>query len=96
MTIYFLLTYFGKNIDYIFVGRFLGAADLGLYTMAYNLVSLPQRKFSSIITQVAFPVFSRIQHEPEKLARNYLNMIRYISFVTFPVLTGLMVIIIMG
>lgn len=86
-----ILTYFGQNLDYILIGRFLGTGPLGVYTMAYNMVTLPQRKISTMITGVAFSVFSRIQDDNKRMARNYLNMLRYISFVTFPLLTGLMV-----
>ena len=86
-----ILTYFGTNVDYIIVGRFLGASPLGIYTMAYNLVTLPRRKLSSVITGVAFPAFSRIQDQHERFARNYLKMLTYISFFTFPLLAGLCV-----
>ncbi len=86
-----ILTYLGQNLDYILVGRFLGVGPLGIYTMAYNLVTLPRRKMSTIIASVAFPVFSKIQDDTARVSRNYLKMLRYISFVTFPLLTGLMV-----
>ncbi len=86
-----ILTYLGQSMDGIIVGRFLGVGPLGIYTMAHNLVSLPQRKMSSVIASVAFPVFSRIQDDHARVSRNYLKMLRYISFVTFPLLIGLMV-----
>lgn len=86
-----ILTYAGQNVDYLIVGRFLGTAPLGIYTMAYNLVTLPQRKFSSIITQVAFPAFSKIQDNNARIAKNYLKMLTYISVITFPLLSGLMI-----
>ena len=86
-----LLTYVGQNTDYLVVGRFFGSVSLGIYTMAYNLITLPQRKLSSIVTDVAFPAFSQIQNEPQKLAKGYLKMMKYISLVTFPLLCGLMI-----
>lgn len=87
-----ILTYFGKNIDYVIVGRFLGTAPLGLYTMAYNLVTLPERKMSSVITSVAFPAFSKIHDDNQRVARNYLKMLSYISIITFPLLLGMMMV----
>jgi len=80
------------NVDRLIVGRFLGVAPLGVYTMAYNFVTLPQRKFSSIITEVAFPAFSKIQKDNDKIARNYLKMLHYISVVSFPLLSGLLIV----
>lgn len=85
-----ILTYLGQNIDYVIVGRFLGTAPLGFYTMAYNLVTLPQRKISSILTSVAFPTFAKIQDDNARVAKNYLKILSYISIITFPVLFGLM------
>jgi PST family polysaccharide transporter len=87
-----ILTYLGQNIDYVIVGRFLGTAPLGFYTMAYNLVTLPQRKISSILTSVAFPTFSKIQDDNARVAKNYLKILSYISFITFPLLLGFMMV----
>jgi PST family polysaccharide transporter len=87
-----ILTYLGQNIDYVIVGRFLGTVPLGFYTMAYNLVTLPQRKISSVLTGVAFPTFSKIQDDNARVAKNYLKILSYISIITFPVLFGLMMV----
>lgn len=87
-----MLTYLGRNIDYIIVGRFLGTVPLGFYTMAYNIVTLPERKMSSIITSVAFPTFSKIQDDNARVSKNYLKILSYISFVTFPLLLGFMMV----
>ena len=84
-----LLTYIKKNSDYFIIGKFLGASSLGIYTMAYNMVTLPQRKLSTVITTVAFPAFSKIQDEAEKIREGFFTMISSISFVTFPILAGL-------
>lgn len=83
------LSYFISVVDNIVVGHYLGAAALGFYALAYNIVTLPQKRLSSVIAGVAFPILSRIQDDPEKVARNYLRMLGYLSFVTFPVLAGL-------
>ena len=70
-----ILTYLGQKNDYVIVGRFLGTAPLGFYTMAYNLVTLPQRKISSILTSVAFPTFAKIQDDNARVAKNYLKIL---------------------
>lgn len=83
------LSYFIVSIDNIVVGHYLGAVALGSYALAYNIVTLPQKRLSSVIAGVAFPILSRIQDDPEKVARSYLRMLGYLSFVTFPALAGL-------
>jgi O-antigen/teichoic acid export membrane protein len=83
--------YWAANIDYLLIGRFLGAAPLGLYTIAFQLVVVPVNKLSPVLTRVAFPVFSRRQHDDAALRRGYCELIELVAFVTFPLLIGLAV-----
>jgi len=85
-----IINYFNRNLDYIIIGRFLGADALGFYSLAYNLMFLPVSRISHAITTVTFPAFSKRQSDNVKLRENYLKVIRYIAFVTFPVMAGLL------
>ena len=80
------------NIDYLLVGRLLGQFDLGIYSIAYGLITLPAARLSSVVSRVSFPAFSRIQHNDERLRRGYLRATSYTSVVTFPMLAGLSVV----
>jgi|GEM_PF-260326 len=73
------------NIDYLIIGRFLGAQSLGFYYLAYNLMLKPIQKINPIITGVAFPALSEIQENTEQLKRYFLKMIRYIITVMAPI-----------
>lgn len=86
------VNYFSANIDYIIIGRFLGPAALGFYTLAYNLMIFPLTKINPIITNVAFPVFSIIQNDNDRLKRGYCKVINYISMLSFPMLAGMLVV----
>lgn len=86
-----LITYLNQNLDYIIIGRFLGAEALGYYTLAYNLVVLPVTKINPIINRVAFPVFSKIQNELDKLKKGYLQVLSLLSLINFPLYFGLFV-----
>ncbi len=86
------VNYFSANIDYIIIGRFLGPAALGFYTLAYNLMIFPLTKINPIITKVAFPVFSIIQNDNDRLKRGYCKVINYISMLSFPMLAGMLVV----
>ena len=81
--------YWAANIDYLLIGRFLGATPLGLYTIAFQLVVVPVNKLSPVLTRVAFPVFSRRQHDDAALRRGYRELIELVAFATFPLLIGL-------
>jgi PST family polysaccharide transporter len=59
----FLFTEAVNNVDYVVVGRVLGATALGLYLMAFNLSSWPVTTLSFSITRVSVPGFARLQKD---------------------------------
>ncbi len=48
------------NVDYLIVGRQLGAATLGVYLLAFNLASLPSGVLTQMLRTVAVPAFGRL------------------------------------
>ncbi len=87
-----VLNYMGSNVDYLVVGKMIGASALGYYTLAYNLITFPLNKISTIVTRVTFPAFSKIQDDNRGLHNGYLKSVQYISVITFPMLAGMFVI----
>lgn len=86
------VNYLSANIDYIIIGRFLGPAALGFYTLAYRLITFPLNKINPVITRVAFPAFSKIQDDNTRMRRGYCKAINYISVLSFPMLAGMLVV----
>ncbi|HKQ79249.1 MAG TPA: lipopolysaccharide biosynthesis protein [Blastocatellia bacterium] len=84
-----LANYAALNGDYFVVGRWLGAVDLGLYSRAYQLVSLPMYQFSSVISLVLFPVYSRMQDDTAALKRAYIASVFFSAIIVIPLLTML-------
>ncbi|HBV21547.1 MAG TPA: hypothetical protein DEF07_07500 [Nitrosomonas sp.] len=84
-----LLWFFFTQIDVIIVGKLLGKEMLGFYSVSMQLASLPVQRVSSIVNQVAFPVFSKIQNDREQFRGFVLKAIRVLSLVAFPVLWGI-------
>ena len=85
------INYLNSNLDYILIGSMLGATALGFYTLAYNLIIKPSTIINQIITKVAFPVFSLIQNETDKIRSSFLKMIQLLSMINFPIMAGLAV-----
>lgn len=85
-----MVIYLARNFDNLIIGKFLGAATLGLYSMAYTLMMKPIQQISWAITGVLFPAFSSIQDDIPRIRHAYLKVIRTISLVTFPMMMGLM------
>jgi O-antigen/teichoic acid export membrane protein len=86
------VNYFNSNLDYLLIGSLLGAKALGYYTLAYNLVLRPSQRINPVITRVAFPVFSKVQNNTEKLKRGYLKVLQLLSTINFPLMAGLAVV----
>jgi lipopolysaccharide exporter len=84
-----IVFYVYYNLDNIIIGRILGADLLGYYSIANNIVSIPANKINPIITKVAFPVFSKIQHNNNQLKNGYLSIIRALCFINTPLYLGL-------
>ncbi|SDH63222.1 lipopolysaccharide biosynthesis protein [Nitrosomonas sp. Nm132] len=84
-----LLWFFLTQIDVIIVGKLLGKEMLGFYSVAMHLASLPVQRVSVIVSEVAFPVFSKIQNDREQFRSFVLKAIRVLSLIAFPVLWGI-------
>ncbi|NIM12121.1 MAG: MOP flippase family protein [Candidatus Aminicenantes bacterium] len=80
-----IINRFNKNIDYLLIGRFLGAAALGYYSVAYTLMMKPIHRINPIITSVAFPALSEVQEDNAQIKKYFLKMIRYICYTAAPI-----------
>ena len=70
------------NVDYLFVGRVLGAASLGLYTLGFRLPELLVLNLSVVAGQVLFPAFSTLDRDG--LARAFTISLRYTLMIGVP------------
>jgi O-antigen/teichoic acid export membrane protein len=73
------------------LGRFLGAVDLGYYSMASSLGKRnPLHKVStSVINQLSLPVFSKIQHDTPQLRAHFLKISKYLAALAMPMQLGM-------
>jgi O-antigen/teichoic acid export membrane protein len=70
--------------DQVVVGTTLGATALGYYALAFNLASWPVSIFSQPLRQVAPAAFARLQHDPERMRRNFASAAVVLSVVALP------------
>jgi O-antigen/teichoic acid export membrane protein len=78
-----------NQIDFVLVGRMLGSAALGIYSMAFRIPELLIQMLYSAVAKAVFPVFSSIQDDVENLRRGFLKMTRYLVMIVVPVGVGL-------
>jgi O-antigen/teichoic acid export membrane protein len=87
-----VLYYLHRNADNLLVGRFLGAAALGAYALAYNVMLLPFSRIAGPVQDVLFPAFSKLQDEPGRIAELWMRATRVIGAISVPALAGLVVV----
>jgi PST family polysaccharide transporter len=89
MTLSRLANYAALTGEKFVVGRQLGAVALGLYSRAYQLMTLPMSEFSEVVGAVLFPAYAEIQNEPARLRRAALVTISLSALAVFPMLAVL-------
>jgi O-antigen/teichoic acid export membrane protein len=80
-----ILAYIAYNADKVLLGRFWGAAPLGIYGRAYQLINLPTENLNCTIGQVAFPALSRVQNDPVRLRSYFLKGYGFFLSLVLPI-----------
>ena len=80
------LVYVSSNLDKILIGSRFNAATLGLYTRAMQIVVLPTSQLFGPATNVALPVLSRLQSQPQRFGALVLTAQLSLGY---PVVLGL-------
>ncbi len=80
-----------RHSDDLLIGYFLGPLILGYYTIGYRLLLVIIRLVTGISNSVAFPTFSRLQHNPKRMRQAFYKVTQYTNLLTFPVFLGLAV-----
>ena len=83
-----LFNYFARNADNVLIGKYLGAAPLGFYQFAYNIMLYPVQNVAQLLGRVLFPAFSEIQHDRARFCRAYIRSCAIIALISFPLLAG--------
>lgn len=87
-----VVNFLTDKLDYLIIGRFLAAAALGFYYMGYRIARFPSSGLDMTLGRVAFPTFSIIQGEDERLRRGFTRTLSYLSLIALPLFVGLAII----
>jgi len=71
------------------LGRYLGVAQVGLYSLGYRLTVLPSLFFSRGLAGTFLPALGKIQNEPYQHRHASLRILRLSSFGAFPAFAGI-------
>ena len=79
-----------RSLDFIvqrtpalLIGYMLGVVALGYYTVAFKLIQALIMLLVVVVSQVAFPMLSKISDDLDKLRNTYLVVLKSMSMITF-------------
>jgi len=78
-----LMYEFSQGADSLLIGRFFGAAAVGLYSRGCILVMRPLQQFIVPINAVLIPALSRTQGEHDRYRRTFLQVFEAIALIGF-------------
>jgi O-antigen/teichoic acid export membrane protein len=86
------VNYAALNGDYFVIGRLMGTFNLGLYSRAYALMSLPHTYASGVMSAVMFPAFAQVQGEPARIGSGYLLATRLTAMIAAPAMVTMAIV----
>jgi O-antigen/teichoic acid export membrane protein len=84
--------YLYMNADKVIIGRVIGEKAVGVYDMAFSLATLPSSQITTLATNVAAPLFAKLQHDMDELNSFLLHFTRGVAYATYPALIGMLVV----
>jgi O-antigen/teichoic acid export membrane protein len=70
--------------DYIVLGRIYTGAVLGIYFLAFNLSIQTMQLFTGNLTGVLFPALAKLQGDPQRQIRAFLDATRMLALIAVP------------
>ncbi len=79
-----LLDFVAHNIHSVMLGRYAGAAPVGHYNRAFNLLQMITGYVQEPASRIISPLLSRLGHGTEPFHRQYVSAVRLIVFLLAP------------
>jgi O-antigen/teichoic acid export membrane protein len=80
-----LINYWARNADNLIIGKFYGAADLGIYNRAYKLLYMALNSTTNLFGSVLFPSLKELKSKGGDVKGEYESLLGIISIITFPI-----------
>ena len=73
-----------QNLDYLLIGKLIGAQALGVYSIAFLLTETLRAQAYWLVSKAVFPFYSRAMGRDGDIRWAYLGTVRYMSVTVFP------------
>jgi O-antigen/teichoic acid export membrane protein len=84
-----LLTTFFDNIYLVVIGKLFNATQLGFYQNSKKIMIISAEAFTSVVSQVNLPLFSKMQSDTERLRRAFARVLTMTMFIVLPMMAGI-------
>ena len=81
---------FGKNIQGLLIGKLYAPSTMGYLSKAVGTEQLASNSISSIMTQVTYPLYAKVQDDKDAMTNMIRRLTMTISYVTFPLMMVLL------
>jgi O-antigen/teichoic acid export membrane protein len=83
ITVGSLMCSLARGMDNLLIGRFFGAAAVGLYSRGSILLMRPVQYFMNPLNAVVIPTLSRLQGQDDRYRRTFLEVFEAIALLSF-------------
>lgn len=77
-----------RMADFI-ISKVLGSHALGVYSIAYEISSLPTTELVAPINRAVLPGYSKMAHDPQAMRQGFLNVLSMIALCAIPAGVGI-------
>jgi len=75
----------------VLIGKLYGVGELGFYDRANNTKQIPVNLLSGVLSRVAFPIFSAVNDDKEKLYKGVQLAVKGLVLINTPIMLGMLV-----
>ena len=80
-----------RNLQVLIIGKYFPKAEVGYYSQAKHLQDVPVTSIMTVVNQVTFPIFSKLQDDKEQLKRGLSRSVKILTFLNFPLMMCLVI-----
>jgi len=84
-----ILLYFRNRTDRLVIGKLLGAATLGIYTLAFELANLVTTELMAPIRRALFPGYAKLAADPARMRSMFVDVFALTLWVGAPIPIGI-------
>ncbi len=80
-----MISYWGRNLDNLLIGKNFGETSLGLYNRGYRFLNLAEKTIDNLFGTILYPNLQKLKTDGGNVNHEYMFFVGLITLVSFPV-----------